>query len=145
MQYSNHHRAQVQFDMLTLTLWQIRLARVAAPVAMLLIIFLPVAIIQHCWPGGWLGLAAPTVGILISAVLWLGCGFLLMALFRGTAMIDAAQQQELLALFAAYPELCAYRDRVYALGRGFTQGEYDTLRAWPAMKMAIADDLDSAA
>jgi hypothetical protein len=47
-------------------------------------------------------------------------------------------------LFADYPELHAYRDRVAALGRGFTVGEHETLMAWPAMKAGIADDLDSA-
>jgi hypothetical protein len=79
--------------------------------------------------------------VLVSVV-WLW--FLLWALFRGCAMASAAQQQELQRLFADYPELHAYRDRVAALGRGFTVGEHETLMAWPAMKAGIADDLDSA-
>ena len=135
---------QIQFDMMALSRWQIRLLRMMIPLVLLLILILPPSIMPTLLPAGWLGLAPVTLGILLSMFLWSGCGFLLWALFRGCAMASAAQQQELQRLFADYPELHAYRERVAALGRGFTVGEHETLMAWPAMKAAIADDLDSA-
>ena len=145
MHHNNHARPTVQFDMLALSRQQIALVRVMAPLAMGMIILLPSTLLLYCLPTGWLGLAPQTLGILLSTVLWLGCGFLLQALFRGAAMASAQQQQQLQQLFAAYPELQPYRDRVAALGRGFTVGEHETLMAWPAMKADMVDDLDSEA
>jgi len=143
MHYKHNKHSRVQFDMLALSRWQLCLVRLMVPGIMLLIFIAPTAIIRQLWPAGGLGLAAPTLGLLLSVLLWLGGGFLLLALFRGAAMASAQQQQQLQRLFVAYPELHAYRDRVHALGRGFTVGEHETLMAWPAMKAEIEDELDS--
>jgi hypothetical protein len=145
MQYRPDSAQEIRFDMLALTRGQIRLARYGSLLGMLVIVFLPCSLIPRLWPGGVFGLDSLIVSVLLSAALWIGGGILLLALFRGAAMASPWQQRELQQLFAEFPELHAYRDRVSALGRGFTVGEHETLMAWPAMKASIADDLDSEA